>query len=73
MKNALTERALIARINRKLAHEDQLLRKARPGSRWIGTTGEFWVVDVSRNTILDMHVDPEALAVELGIALTSDR
>ena len=57
-------RALIARINRKLKDEGEVLKAAR-SERVASSVGLFFIV--RRNAITTQHVDPEALARELGI------
>ncbi|HEV2294573.1 MAG TPA: hypothetical protein VGR35_12020 [Tepidisphaeraceae bacterium] len=63
----VSERALLARLNRALAKEDQMLRKCRADSRWYRDLGDYALVDVSRNTWLATHVDLEALGREMGV------
>lgn len=58
--------ALMARINRKLAHEDQQLRATR-GLRARSDFGDYYIVDRSRNSVVDTRVKPVALARELGV------
>jgi hypothetical protein len=57
-------RALIQRINRQLAKEDEKLCKARV---WNTDTGDYYVVDLNRNVIVGQHVDPEVWGRELGV------
>ena len=66
-KVPITERALIQRINRKLAQDDKRLLVSKPSSRWLDTTGRHYLVDVSRNANIDYHVDIEALGRELNV------
>lgn len=47
----ITENALVKRINRKLAHEGQQLRKTRPDSKARHELGEFYIVDLSTNRL----------------------
>lgn len=42
---SLSERAIVARVNRKLAHQGQRLRTFRYGSRSFYEVGRFIVVD----------------------------
>lgn len=77
-KVPVTMRALIQRINRKLAkerdgwgthgggHGDKLLA-CREMSRAYHDLGSYYTVDVGRNQIAATHVDPEELARELGV------
>ncbi len=57
------ERALAQRINRKLRHDDELLRKTR--ERWVPEMGNYYTLSFN-NVIQDMHVDLESLGRELG-------
>jgi len=61
----MNEQILLKRINRKLAHQDERVRKARifdPG------VGDYYLVDLSLNAIISTHVDIESLGTELGVA-----
>jgi hypothetical protein len=69
-----TEAALVKRINRKLGHEGQKLHKSRPFlDRGTGQAhfdhnhGEYFILDVERNILLNAHVDLEAVARGLGV------
>jgi hypothetical protein len=67
MKTApVTTKAITARINRKLKPDFKMLRKTR-GRMMQSNFGQFHVIDLRRNRILDAHVDPEAYARELGV------
>lgn len=59
--SAVTERALVARINRKLAHEGERLSRAKRHGEvfyWVEDTAQEW---------LCARVLPEALGRELGV------
>jgi hypothetical protein len=58
-------RALIQRINRRLARDDEQMRKY-PGGRWVTDLGEYYIVNYFHNFLVQGHVDPEALGRELG-------
>jgi hypothetical protein len=58
--------ALMARINRKLAHEEQHLRASRSGGEK-NNLGEFYIVDARRNLVVNSQLDPVMLARELGV------
>lgn len=62
----ITGRALIARINRKLAREGQRLCILR-GNRGESSLGRFYAVDVMFNHVTAQHVDPEKWGLELGV------
>lgn len=67
-KVPVTERALIQRINRKLAQE-----KWPKGFRATRSTGEknnlgdFYVLDLERNMVVDHHCTPDKYGRELGV------
>ena len=63
----VSEKALRARINRKLAHDHEALRRCRTTSRDWATLGNWYIVDVYRNAITDKHVDLETCAKDLGV------
>jgi hypothetical protein len=63
---SVTEKAVMARINRKLSHQGEVLRKLR-GERWFTSLGEYFVVDSRSNAVIDTHVVLEALAREIGV------
>ena len=68
----LTNRALVARINRSLAACDQKLRKSR-GERARFDLGDYFVVDVPGRHIIDKYIDVEALGRELGVLRPSEQ
>ena len=63
----VSERALLARLNRALSKEDQMLKKCREDSRWYNDLGDYALVEMSRNQWIDTHVDLEALGREKGL------
>jgi hypothetical protein len=52
---AVTIRALMARINRKLAHEDQVLKVSRSVAEK-QNLGNYHVVDTHKNAVVDCHI-----------------
>jgi hypothetical protein len=70
MSRTLTERTLVARINRKLAHDRQALCKPR-GARATLDLGEYYVRDYGFKIATHTYVDPESFRRELGV-LTDD-
>lgn len=66
MKATISRRALLARINRKLATEQKQMKQARQGTRLHQDVGDFYIVDLNRNTIDSMHCDLEGWGKELG-------
>jgi hypothetical protein len=65
-KAAITERALIQRINRKLWHDDEVLKTAR-SERARFDLGDYYVLDWRINGIVGKNVDPEEMGRELGV------
>ena len=65
-KVPVTKRALVQRINRKLAASGEAIKAAR-GGRQRRELGDFYRLNVNRNTLVAKDVDPEALARELGV------
>jgi hypothetical protein len=57
-------RALIARINRRLRDDGEVLKAAR-SERVASSIGLFFIV--RRNKLAIQHVDPEKLGRELGV------
>jgi|GEM_PF-1463305 len=69
-KVPVSERALIARINRRLDKDDQKLCKARPSKVHFYGLGQYYIVDVSQNFIVDKGLFPcdlVAMAREMGV------
>jgi hypothetical protein len=66
LKVSITYRALIQRINRKLAADDEQLKATR-GDRWRSDLGDYYIVNVNRNNLVAQHVDPVELGRELGV------
>lgn len=65
-KVPITMRALIQRINRKLADDDDVLKVAR-GEKMRQDAGDFYIVNTRLNGLTGKDVDPEKLARELGL------
>lgn len=58
-------RALLGRINRKLAHEGEQLRTLR-GERDFHNLGRYYAVN-DMNHVIASHVDPETWGREMGV------
>ena len=68
MQKIISERAMQARINRKLAHDGQKLAKTQPHSRHRGELGRWYIVDENTNAITAHGIDDlSKLANELGM------
>ena len=66
-KVSVSVRALLARVNRKLAHEYLVLKRCKSDSRWYNELGDFYAVSISRNHFDAQHVELEKWAKELGV------
>ena len=64
-KVPVSSRALLARLNRKLAGDGRQVKAAR--GRDISTVGDFFCVDIYGSYVDGTHVDPEERARELGL------
>ena len=71
-KVPISKRALVQRINRKLAKDGGLLRGVRGGAA-VDRMGEYIRIDVSRSAIVEDNVDLEALGRELGVLRAYER
>ncbi len=66
-KVPVSERAILARINRKLAKSEQVVKKCRTDSRWYGECGNYYAIDLRTNCIQAKHIDLEDWAKELDV------
>jgi len=66
MKVRISERALVQRINRKLAAQNEVLKKTR-GAHAFLDLGDYYVLDARHRFVLHKEVDPVALGKELGV------
>jgi hypothetical protein len=66
-KTTVSEQALIARINRKLAKEGSKMKRCRENSKDFTTLGYFYTVDLMRNTIEDYNLDLAKYGKELDV------
>jgi hypothetical protein len=62
---SMTERALIARINRQLRPQGEMIKTCRYEARGFNDLGRHFVHDFSRNLVLDTHVHLESMDAEL--------
>jgi len=65
-KVLVSKRALVQRINRKLAADDECLKKTR-GGRMQQEFGDFYLLDTRINGVIGKDVDPEELGRKLGV------
>lgn len=62
----VSQRALLQRINRRLAKEHEVLKTLR-GQRYEHDLGRHYAVNYATNLVTATHVDPEAWGRELGV------
>ena len=62
----VSEPALLARVNRKLAANGEVMRKTPEASRWLPDLGYYYIVDHRLNAIVRKDVCLEAEARRLG-------
>ncbi|MGQ7959895.1 hypothetical protein ACUTAF_19620 [Pseudomonas sp. SP16.1] len=62
----ITEHAAIARVNRKLHHQEMMLRTTRSARAYL-ELGRHYLVDWRTNFVVETHCDLESLARELGV------
>jgi len=65
-KVPVTIRSVIARINRRLKPDLEMLKVTR-GERMRQAVGDYYIIDFRMNAVLHHDVDPEALGRELGV------
>ncbi len=68
----VSERALVQRINRKLAHNGERLKRCR-GERCRQSVGDFYIIDVSCNCVIRHDVDIEDVGRECGALAGHER
>ncbi len=68
----VSERALILRLNRVLARDGRVLKKAR-GWNAIQHLGALYVLDIYRNVVVDQDVDLEDMAKEYRVLQKFER
>jgi hypothetical protein len=65
-------RAAVARINRKLNSNEQVLRKARGRGKVFLSVGQHYVIDRRLNCMIETNVDVEELARRLDCLSAQD-
>lgn len=66
-KAPVSERALLARINRKLVKDGEKLLRCKQSTRAYAELGDYYVVDTGANVILSKNCDLEETGRELGV------
>ncbi|MBB3103006.1 hypothetical protein [Azomonas macrocytogenes] len=67
MKAQITERALVARVNRKLTPRDTQLKRCSIDSTRHAATGSFYQIDLATGRVIADHLDLEAMARKIGV------
>lgn len=65
-KAIVTERALFARIDRKLAKGGERLRRCKEDARAFSELGSLYIINVNSNTVTAKNCDLEKLGKEIG-------
>ena len=65
LKAPVSERAVLARVNRKLASDGRKVRKVRTATRLTGAS--YYLIDERRQFMADSNVNLEKLAKKLGV------
>jgi len=63
----VSERALLARLNRHLRNRGKVIKKCRYWSRDHFTLGDYFAVDLYRNVIIAHHIDLSDWAKNRGV------
>lgn len=63
MQSTVSERALLSRVNRRLAKQGQKLYRTAWDSRWFNELGRFYVVE--GRMVVDRWIDLEDIAHEV--------
>lgn len=69
-KVAVTERAVLQRVNRALAHDGKRMYVSREDSRWSNELGRFYIVSTGTRILDSGHADLEGWARELDVLKT---
>lgn len=67
MKVKVTERALLARINRALRKDNQQLYRCRADSQAYDELGDFYAMDTALNVVMAKHINLAMWARDLGV------
>ncbi len=64
---SVSVRAILARVNRKLAAEGSALRRCRQGSHNYDELGDYYMVNLNSSSICKVQCELEEEARELGV------
>lgn len=63
----VSRRALVARMNRILSNQGEILRKSRPDSSAWYELGEYYTLDLRYGAVVLRHINLETEARQLGV------
>ena len=66
MKKQLTQKDLVALINRRLVFRGEILKKCAKSSWWHNSLGDYFLVDVQSDSVIDTNTELEKLARKTG-------
>ncbi len=66
MKKQVTQNDLVALINRNLVLRGEILKKCAKSSWWHKSLGDYFLVDVQSDSVIDTNTDLEELARKTG-------
>jgi hypothetical protein len=66
VKKQVTQKDLVALINRRLAYRGEILKKCARSSWWHMSLGDYFLIDVQSDSVIDTDTDLEKLARKTG-------
>ena len=66
VKKQVTQKDLVALINRNLVLRGEILKKCAKSSWWHKSLGDYFLVDVQSDSVIDTNTDLEELARKTG-------
>ena len=66
MKKQVTQKNLMDLINRRLALRGEILKKCAKSSWWHTGLGDYFLIDVKSDSVIDTNTNLEKLAREIG-------
>lgn len=66
MSERVSQQAVLERVNSRLQEKDQVLEKCQKLCRACIALGDYYLMDSSRDQLLETHVDLEKIAREQG-------
>jgi len=66
MKKQVTQKDLMALINRRLVLRGEILKKCAQSSWWHKSLGDYFLIDVESDSVIDTNTDLEKIARKTG-------